>query len=262
MHFGVDGWVDAITEGWLGEGAVTKSIARGQQVIPFPAGLGAWIAADVALSQTETADKFGWAVASIQVGGVVNGERAPRRTIVHRAGAWKVDRSPREMAMRLRDEVCRPYGETCVFIDQASSHAFAQLMADVGLRPIIVNWLQGSGPGSKLDKYRSFRTGLLDGTTTLCDEPVLIRDAYALRGIKLPGGGEKVEVRRTAAGHGDALSAAVMAATQAMAGGDAQIAAEARRRPRPVNLRDFSEDEFVRPPLDSNWLPPGMKYTR
>jgi hypothetical protein len=157
-----------------------------------------------------------------------------RRTIVHQAGAWKVDRPPREMAKRFRDEIAFQYGEKRVFIDQASSHAFAQLMADVGLQPIVVNWSQGSGPGSKLDKYVSFRTALLDGTLKLCDEPALIRDALALRGVRLPGGGEKLEVRRSAAGHGDSLSAAVMAATEAMERHGLRALAEDLYVPNPV----------------------------
>jgi hypothetical protein len=231
MHFDCV-WADTIAEAWFHGDTIARAVQTGHARLPHVRDAKIIIAADAAFSAT--GDKFGWAVASSRAGAYdyeINA-RGPRRTVLHDCGAWRADRPPREMAMRLRDEVCRRYGTDQIIIDQHADHAFAQLCRDVGLRPTIIHWRGGeSGTPlaieherpedrqlSKSDRYRSVRTAMADGSLVVPDNADLLADLRACRGTMLPGGGERIEVPRTTRGHGDVLSAAVMALSQAMIG--------------------------------------------
>lgn len=214
MHF-ESVWVDATFDNYFPGEDIQEAIQDGYQVIPWQRGTPVVIAADAAFS--DKGDLFGWGVASSKPGRFdkVTRERGPRRVTVHECGAWKPDRDPREMARRLRDTVCRRYHTNRVIIDQHAARAFAVLCKDVGLHPIIVNWKAGEDKGSKVQRYRDFRTSMQSGDIFLPDNAVLKRDLYSCQSTLLPGGGERIQVPRTTRGHGDCLSAVVMAATTA-----------------------------------------------
>jgi hypothetical protein len=186
--------------------------------IPVTPGTRVVIFVDASFS-TDTDDKFGWAVASSRASprkrdGSVRRER--RLATLHECAGWTVDRKPREMAMRLRDEVCERYGTTHIYIDQFSDRAFQQLCSDVGLFAEIAPWKGGEADDSKNEKYRRIRTALMTEDVELCDQEQLATDIKTCKSKLLPGGGEQIGVPRTRRGHGDVLSAAVGAITQAM----------------------------------------------
>lgn len=210
-------WTDAAVDGWFASEDVELAVQAGHPTIPWPGNCPVVIAADPSFAPG-TSDKFGWAVASSAPGyrDPETGKRGPRQVIVWECGAWKVDRKPRAMARRLRDEVCKRYQTRRITIDQHSAHAFLQLCSDVGLRAHIVNWTPGEGLDSKTQRYRNFRLAMQSGDLSLPDSSELVRDLHRCRGLLLPGGQERVYVPRTRRGHGDCLSATVMAATEAM----------------------------------------------
>lgn len=194
------------------------AIRSGSDVLPIQDGARITIAVDAAFS-TDTDDLFGWAVATSLASPLVSLadiKRDRRLTTVHRCGGWLVDRSPRDMAIRLRDEVCRPLSTTRIFIDQFSDRAFAQLCADVGLTADTLVWHGGDNENSKSERYRRVRTALQNGDLVLCDSDQLRKDMLMCRAKPLPGGGEQISVPRTRRGHGDVLSAVVAAASEAM----------------------------------------------
>src|SRR5690606_11593409 len=124
----------------------------------------------------------------------------PRITTVHEAGAWKPDRSPREMARRLLREVCRRYQTRRAYCDQHSGLAFKELASDVGLDLTIIPWT-GTGDESKGERFKAVRLACYQGTFRLPDDPDLLRELRSVRGTILPSGGERIEVPRTALGH-------------------------------------------------------------
>jgi len=198
--------------------AVRGAMMRELSQIPVQQGARVWIAVDAAFS-TDTSDLFGWAVCTSLVSGIIRDgdlRREKRVTTVHECGGWPVDRAPREMALRLRDEVCKRYGVTRITIDQYSDRTFAQLCRDVGLTADSIAWVGGDKDGSKNERYRRVRTSLANGSVVLCDSEQLRHDMAECRVFPLPGGGERITVPRTRRGHGDILSAVVMGASEAM----------------------------------------------
>lgn len=192
--------------------------AAGQLVIPVATNAQVLIVADAAFS-TESTDRFGWAVVSSMASPRQQAEgfeerRERRITTVHECGGWEVDRDPRAMAARLRDEVCVRYGVRRIVIDQYSDRAFAQLCGDVGLIADIVHWVGGEAEDSKAERYRRVRTAMLTRHLLLCDNPQLRQDLAACRSTLLPGGGERIAVPRTRRGHGDCLAAVVLGASE------------------------------------------------
>jgi hypothetical protein len=230
MHYG-GVWPDAVVEAWFGSESIIRARQEGLHELPRKAEVPVHIALDLSTSTTSR-DKVGWAVASSTVGDFDHelGARRSRRTVLHTCGAWDVDRSPREIARRLRDEVCDRFGTRRIIIDQYSDQAFAQLCRDVGLTPKIIPWRGGEAPRdvmreteaerlpTKSDRYRSVRTAMASGDLLIPDNAELLADLRACRGTLLPGGGERIEVPRSTRGHGDVLSASVMALSQAMIG--------------------------------------------
>jgi hypothetical protein len=200
--------------------AVREYTRTGCIVLPVEHKLRPIIVVDASLSQNSD-DRFGWGVvtaASDPFERRSNGETRERRLVtVHEADAWEVDRQPREMAQRLRDEVCVRYGTNHIIIDQYSDVAFAQLCADVGLIADVVRWTGGDSDGSKAERFRRARTALQAGQVVICDSPRLLADLQACRGKLLPGGGETIGVPRTRRGHGDCLSAVILGISEAFA---------------------------------------------
>lgn len=220
MHFENE-WIDAVVESWFPADALGRARQEGKHELACMPGTPVVISADAAFSAN--GDKFGWSVASHTAGDWDDATRTRgrARVIVHACGAWRADREPREMAKRLRDEVCRRFGSMEILLDQYCAPAFVTLCKDVGLKPRVIFWKGGESADeetlSKVQRYRSFRTAMASGDMLLPDSAELFADLRACRGALLPGGGERVEVPRTARGHGDVLSATVMAATEAMA---------------------------------------------
>jgi hypothetical protein len=243
MHFHCE-WQDAIFEQWLPGVAITSSVQAGCYELPYKPSPESYItiACDAAFSRE--GDRFGWSVASTKLGAFdpALGERGRLTTTVHACGAWRVDRDPRGMAIRLRDEVCVRFHTRQIIIDQYSAHAFAQICRDVGLQPFIVAWTAGERADdahlSKLQRYKNFRTALSDGSLRLPDVTELVADLRALRGTLLPAGGERVEVPRTSRGHGDTLSAVVMSTS--VAAQNAVWIASRRVRRAAINLPSYA----------------------
>lgn len=230
--------------------AIREHTRTGCIVLPIEHGLRPVIVVDASLSQNSD-DRFGWGVVTAAQDAFerrANGETRERRCItVHEADAWEVDRDPREMARRLRDEVCIRYGTRHIIIDQYSDVAFAQLCADVGLVADVVRWTGGDGDGSKAERFRRTRTALQAGQVVLCDSQRLLGDLQTCRGKLLPGGGESIGVPRTRRGHGDCLSAVVLGISEAFVNPgrfspavlppEEQAAEEERRRFREAQKR-------------------------
>lgn len=184
-----------------------------------------WIAADPAFS--ETGDRFGFAVVSSTVGPYDPERRErtrPRLTRCHLVGSWQADRSPRDMALRLRNEVCAPYRQHTVYTDQHEGRSWAQLARDVGLQVRVVRW--HGGPHSTTDSERralskphafsSLRREMLDQQVLIPDDPSFVRELRSVRTTLLPSGAERIDIPRTKAGHGDRVSAFVLAASMAL----------------------------------------------
>jgi hypothetical protein len=173
----------------------------------------------IALDQAFQHDRFAWAVASSQLGDwdSVAQRRAPRVTRIHEVGAWRPDRSPREMLRRVRAEVCRRYHTDRVYIDQHGGLAVLELCRDVGLSAVIVPWTGGDGETSKATRYRAVRLAMLEGAFRIPSDPDLLRELREVRGTLLPSGGERIEVPRSALGHGDRVSALVLAGSISLA---------------------------------------------
>ncbi|HTQ03032.1 MAG TPA: hypothetical protein VMI54_04220 [Polyangiaceae bacterium] len=211
-------WQDAILNGWFGQATIGRAVRYGSASLPWAPPTEVHIALDAAFS--ETGDCFGWAAASHAPGGDNgHGGRNASQTTVHACGAWKVDREPRAMAQRVRDEICLRYGTRRVTIDQYQSDTFRRILEDEGLSVTVEKWLSGDSDDSKAAKYRAFRDAMAAGEMSLPDSPELRHDLARCRGELLPGGSERIEVPRSRRGHGDCLAAVVLAASVAMGGG-------------------------------------------
>lgn len=189
------------------------------EVLPVPRTAKPIIVVDASFSP-ESADKFGWAVvwgAADRNGTGADGDWRDRRTAsVIECGAWDVDRSPRELARRLRDDVCARYGVRSIITDQFSDRAFAELCGDVGLTTETVAWHGGDAADSKAERYRRVRTAMRARQVRLCRSEALAADIRDCRGKLLAGGREQVTVTRTKRGHGDVLSAVILGLSEAL----------------------------------------------
>jgi hypothetical protein len=205
---------DAAFENWFGD-----AIDRARESAAMPGYL-AGVTYTVALDQAFEADRFGFAVCSSQAGEWDNDRcvRGPRVTRAHRVGSWAPDRPPREMLRRVLDEVCVPFHTRTAHADQYAGPPLRQLAQDIGLRLVIVPWTSGSGEDSKGNRYRTVRTAMLEGAFRFPDDPDLIRELRSVRGVLSPSGNERIEIPRTVAGHGDRVSAMVLAGSIALAG--------------------------------------------
>lgn len=190
-----------------------------ESVIARPPAARVLIVADASFSQ-DSSDRFGWCVVTSQVSPLIDsatGDRRERRvTTVLECDAWAVDRDPRAMAARLRDEVCLRYDQRNIIIDQYSDRAFQQLCADVGLHAEIIHWLGGEMEDSKAERYRRVRTAMATAQLVLPANASLRGDLATCRSKLLPGGGERIEVQRTRRGHGDVLAAVILGVSEAI----------------------------------------------
>jgi hypothetical protein len=200
-----------VTDDWFGAGIGLSAVSEPPEWKPW---MRTWVAVDQAFSQ----DRFGWAVCSSVA------RETGRLTTIHEVGAWKPDRSPGEMAARLRKEVCERYGvgrdeATRIFADQHEGFSFQELARREGLYVEIVPWTGGEGETTKATRFRRVRMAMLQGEFRFPDQPWLVKQFRTVRGVILPSGGERIEVPRTVEGHGDAVSALVLAASIALSFG-------------------------------------------
>jgi hypothetical protein len=206
---------DAITGNWFGT-AVDLAIDTGRTTAaPHVDGRRYFVAIDQAFQR----DNFAYSVVTSEPGPFdpsVMG-RAKRITTVQEVGAWVPDRSPRELLLRLKNEVLRRFGgEHRIFGDQFGAMPLQELASDVGLRLMVHAWTGGSGETSKAACFRDVREQMIQGVLRIPDDPDLIREFRSVRGVLTPSGNERIEVPRTAGGHGDRVSAAVLACTMAL----------------------------------------------
>ncbi|HEY3494355.1 MAG TPA: hypothetical protein VGK73_06705 [Polyangiaceae bacterium] len=197
-----------ITDDWFGAGVGMAAVSDVPQWQP-------WMRVVVAVDQAFAQDRFGWAVCSSVA------RETGRLTTIHEVGAWKPDRTPGEMAARVKREVCAKYGvghddSTRIFCDQHEGFSFRELARRESLWVEVVPWTGGEGETSKATRFRTVRMAMLQGEFRMPDEPNLIKQFRSVRGVILPSGGERIEVQRTVEGHGDAVSALVLAASIAL----------------------------------------------
>lgn len=193
-----------------------------------------WVRYTVAIDPAFSRDHFGWAVLSSRtIPTELDSTAKPRRmTRIHAAGAWKVDRSPLEMAIRVRDELCVPWHVASdglnpgVFTDQFEGFSFTELARQAGVVLHVVPWTGGTGETSQLARYKSVRLAMLDGCLQLppvlaaADGPRpdgLASELRRVSSVLLPSGGERIVLPRSKdGGHMDSVSAMVLGVSVAL----------------------------------------------
>lgn len=217
---------ETVTADWFGL-ALDRAIALERCVEPILP----WVRYTVAIDPAFSRDHFGWAVISSRTLPPI-ADRDRRLTRVHAAGAWKVDRSPLEMAIRVRDELCIPWHVASdglnpgVFTDQFEGHSFSELARQAGVALHVVPWTGGSGETSQLARYKAVRLAMLEGCLQLppvlhaADGPRedgLASELRRVSSVLLPSGGERIVLPRSRKdGHMDSVSAMVMGVAMAL----------------------------------------------
>ncbi len=190
-----------------------------------------WVRYTVAIDPAFSRDHFGWAVLSSRTL-PSEAERPRRMTRIHAAGAWKVDRSPLEMAIRVREELCIPWHVASdglnpgVFTDQFEGFSFTELARQAGVVLHVVPWTGGTGETSQLARYKSVRLAMLEGCLQLppvlaaADGPRpdgLASELRRVSSVLLPSGGERIVLPRSKdGGHMDSVSAMVLGVSVAL----------------------------------------------
>jgi hypothetical protein len=196
------------------EDAIARCVDVGR-VGPLPNVLGRryWIGLDQAYQR----DRFGLAVVSSErTNPDINGLRAGRLTVAHMAEAWAPEGDVVKSLRRVRD-ACVRFDTRTVRIDQHGGAPTKELLRQLGVFAEIVNWTGGDGEGSKLARYRAVRDAMIARALSLPDSPELLAELRAIQVELSPNGVERIVVRRSAAGHGDAATALVLAASEALA---------------------------------------------
>lgn len=207
---------EGITDNWFGA-AVDRAFVD-EEPPPIARGVRPIFGIDAAFAQ----DRFGWAVVSTRPGPPNPATHLPQRmTWVHASGAWKPDREPSAMAHRLKAEVCavhepEPVDMSTVYADQHEGHSFRELARAAKLSLVILPWTGGNGDESKLQRFRAVRIAMLEGRLKLKLDPELRREFRMVRGVITPAGNERIEIPRNAKGHGDRVTAIVLAASVAL----------------------------------------------
>lgn len=208
-----------VTESWFGS-AVDKAIET-EQPPPIPLGVRPLFAIDPAFDGDSSPDLFGFAALTSEAANE-NG-RHRRVTRVRRAGAWKPDRSPFDLARRVRLEVCNEIDPSQnerelvhVYSDQHEGASFSELARAAGLSIEVIPWTGAANDTGRTARFRSVRTAMLQGDFKIPDDAELIRQFRAVRGILSPSGVERIELPRDARGHCDALAAVVLGGSIAL----------------------------------------------
>ncbi len=209
---------------------------------------------------TETGDRFGVAVCAHESGPWNDSTKTREQSIVrvYETHGWRADRSPRDMALRLKREVCDRFGVTRVIADQHEASSWKQLASDVGLKVHVEPWTSGDRIDedwllgdrehmSKSQRYRSVRAAMLNGRVRIPNDAQLLQELRSVYSELTPAGNEVIRIKRTATGHGDRVTALVMGVSIALA-----------RKPVDM-LHRWDEAEFHRQYLAwcATW-PPGQ----
>ena len=222
---------DTISGLFFGERALNNSTDADEERHFLVRGNHNVISTDAAF--TENGDKFGVVVCSHEEGDWIASEGGFKRDLsmvrVHETHAWRADRSPREMARRLKHEVCDRYGTTRIVIDEHEASSFKELAQDVGLQPKIQKWTGGDHVAdnwgssterevmSKTQRYKIVRAAMLDGRVRFPNDPSLLAEFRTIYSEITAAGNEVVRARRTAAtGHADRISALVLGVSIAL----------------------------------------------
>lgn len=222
---------DAVTGLFFGERALTNSVDADDERHFLVRGSHNVISTDAAF--TETGDKFGVVVCSHEEGEWLRVEEEMKRGLstvrVHETHAWRADRSPREMARRLKREICDRYDNNRIIIDEHEASSFKELAQDVGLRPTVQKWSGGDHVSdnwgspterevmSKTQRYKIVRAAMLDGRVRIPNDPSLLAEFRTVYSELTAAGNEVVRARRTAAtGHADRISALVLGVSIAL----------------------------------------------
>jgi hypothetical protein len=205
---------DSTTENWFG--AAIEAAIDDSPPPPLVPGLRSFMAIDAAFVR----DCFGWAVVSSRVAGRTPAGRARRITHIMASDAWKPGK-PSETIARFKREVCRkhelpPRDMSHVYADQHEGTSFGELARLAGVFLEIVPWTGGSGETSKLARFRAVRLAMLEGNFRIPNDPALIKEFRSVRGILTAAGNERIEIPRTAQGHGDRVSAICLAGSIAL----------------------------------------------
>jgi hypothetical protein len=205
---------DSAIENWFGD-ALDRAVDN-EPPPPMVRGLRPIIAIDAAFVQ----DRFGWAVVSSRLVGRGANDQPRRVTHLMASDAWRPGK-PSETIARLKLEVCATYEQppspwSLVYADQHEGSSFSELARAAGVNLQIVPWTGGSGETSKLAKFRAVRLAMLEGTFRIPNDPALLKEFRAVRGVLTPSGNERIEVPRTSQGHGDRVSAICLAGSIAL----------------------------------------------
>jgi hypothetical protein len=206
---------DTVQGDWFG--AAIEAATSNGPAPPLAPGHRAVVAIDAAFVR----DRFAYAVVSSRVVGRDQNGRAKRITYTHEVGAWKPDREPSEMARRLKKDVCSRYDQShrelsTVYADQHEGSSFRELAKHSGILLEIVPWTGGNSEKSKSARFRAVRLAMLEGSFKIPNDPTLIKELRAVRGVMAPSGSERIEVHRTSQGHGDRVSALCLAGSIAL----------------------------------------------
>lgn len=163
-----------------------------------------------------------------------DGNRTRRLTIIHAVESWKpVDTAD---SMRRVRAFCDRFATRHVFLDQyGGSYIRELLLKDAGVRSTLVLLTGGDGPPAegndqaraewsaknplrmpKLSAYRAYRDGLISGDVRLPDVPELRHEHAQISIKRTSGGDERIVTPRNKSGHGDSVSAIVLAVAPAL----------------------------------------------
>lgn len=226
---------ETVEDNWFGE-AIDRAV---DDDIPriIPPGVRPIVALDPAFDPS-TPDKFGWAVITSEPRPV---PKAPKRrgpadpivevptirpgrlTLVRAVGAWDPDRSPLELAKRVRTEVLDVYDREDpraelkrAYSDQFEGYSFAEVAKLGGINLDVVKWTGGTAETSKFQRFKAVRLAMLAGDFKIPNDPDLIRELRQVKRVLSASGNERIELPRDATGHCDRVAAVVLGGSIAL----------------------------------------------
>jgi hypothetical protein len=167
----------------------------------------------IGLDPAFTKDRFGYAVLASHLD--PNTER--RITWVHMCDSWDPRGvRPSTLARRIRQELCEPYETMMVYSDQYEGASFAELCQQEQITLEVHPWVESDGKHGKTTKFKAVKTAMLDGSFKIPRDANLLRELRMVYGIYADGGRERVRWVRDDLGHGDRVSAMVLAGSIAL----------------------------------------------
>jgi len=203
-----------------------------------------WVRYLLSIDPAFSRDHFGWAVISSRTlpPDPRQPDRSRRMTRIHAAGAWKIgQQTPTDLAFRVRNELCVPWGVGLldlgtsespeskvlpVYTDQFEGFSFTDLARQAGVALHVVPWTGGNGETSQLARYKAVRLAMLEGRLELPSElhaadgirkDGLASELKRVSSVLLPGGGERIVLPRSKKdGHLDSVAATVLGVSVAL----------------------------------------------